>query len=309
MDILLHIGAHRTATTSFQAYMRAHRDRFDGQAIGFWGPQRTRNGLLQGLAERPQSAAQARRAVGRVRLNLAGARRRGLAALVVSDENMLGSPRQCLRAMVPYPAAGERLARIAQGFDDIRRIYLQIRALDLWWASMLAYLLPRGVALPDPTTLQALAQAPRSWRHVITDIACACPDARLHVSLFEDLGSRPDRLAARMTGALLVPEAAADAFWINRSPDLAELRAVLTDRRETGLPEGDGRWMPFSPEQAAQLREAYADDLFWLRAGADGLARLTEEDRPAGPVQKLAAGADKRGRKDDGSARRLARTR
>ena len=43
------------------------------------------------------------------------------------------------------------------------------------------------------------------------------------------------------------------------------------------LPQQDGRWRPFSPPQMAAMAEAYADDLFWLRAGADGLATLTEE--------------------------------
>ena len=57
------------------------------------------------------------------------------------------------------------------------------------------------------------------------------------------------------------------------------------------LPASEEPWQPFDPAQRAALRETYADDLFWLRAGADGLARLVEEpgtdmaelQPPAGP--------------------------
>lgn len=44
MDVILHIGAQRTATTSFQAYMRANSADLSAQGIGYWGPHRTRRG-------------------------------------------------------------------------------------------------------------------------------------------------------------------------------------------------------------------------------------------------------------------------
>jgi hypothetical protein len=43
------------------------------------------------------------------------------------------------------------------------------------------------------------------------------------------------------------------------------------------LPYGMGRWNPFAPDQTAALREVYEDDIMWLAAGADGLARLAED--------------------------------
>ena len=49
MEIVLHIGAHRTATTSFQAYMRGNAPGLVQGGVAFWGPLRTRNGLFSGL--------------------------------------------------------------------------------------------------------------------------------------------------------------------------------------------------------------------------------------------------------------------
>ena len=49
MDVILHIGVHRTATTTFQAYLRERSDMLADQGLAFWGPRRTRNGLFHGI--------------------------------------------------------------------------------------------------------------------------------------------------------------------------------------------------------------------------------------------------------------------
>ncbi|MFW2544600.1 hypothetical protein ACN2XU_18345 [Primorskyibacter sp. 2E107] len=311
MDVILHIGAHRTASTSFQHFMRAHAGPLAGHGVGFWGPGRTRTGLLHGVADAPVSSAQARRSVGRVRLNLNGAERRGANVLIVSDENLIGTPRRCLRARALYPEIGLRMTRLHAAFAPVSRVVLQVRSLDHWWASVMAFLVPRGGGIPPAAAMEQIASATRSWRHVITDLACACPDSEIIVSPFEVFGSRPDLLFSQMAGRDWPLGGNPDAFWLNQRPLLPKLRQVVEQRGgdATLLPTGDGRWQPFTDDQAARLREAYADDLFWLRAGADGLARLTQDPEPAKTAKTLVVGHDLRGHGHDGSARRLAPTR
>ena len=137
----------------------------------------------------------------------------------------------------------------------------------------------------------------------------AVPGAEIAVTPFERYAGQPDMLLRQMTG-LSVPPTDPGTHWANRSPDLPALRAVLADRGEDPdqLP-GEGRWMPFSPEQAMRLRETYADDLFWLRAGADGLAKLTEDGGPQRPGINPGPGQTRRGHDNDRFARRLAPTR
>ncbi len=311
MDIILHIGAHRTGSTSFQRYLQANRGRLSRLGIGGWGPWRTRKGLFHGLAGRPETPTQAQRAAGRVQLNLNGTARRGVAVLVVSEENMIGSMRTNLRSGLLYPEIGERMARIHAGFGSVRRIVLQIRSLETWWASTFAYMIPRGASVPDPRHLDFIAENTRSWRHVITDLSCACPGAEILVTPFERFAPHPDRLLHRMTGAMFLPRAEPGAFWANRAPYLPALREVLVDRGEDPavLPEGEGRYQPFSDAAATALREAYADDLFWLQAGADGMAILTEEARSEKSGLNRMLGAAMRGQADDEDARRMAPTR
>jgi hypothetical protein len=292
MDITLHLGAHRCASTSFQFYLRQNADRLLQQGITVWGPAQTRKGLFTGVFPQPghiPAAEQFARARGRVALALHkaqedgvqqnGALPDGAPRLIITDENMIGTPRTNLRDMRLYPGIGERMARYGAVLGGrVTRVVLSIRAQDAYWASCLAFSVARGAAIPSSLALEHMAMTPRSWRDVITDLACALPGAELLVMPHEIYASLPERKLAVMLGRGDVPRGHARE-WLNRAPDLPELRRAVM--RQGGspatLPPQDGPWRPFSSPQRATMAETYADDLFWLRAGAEGLATLTEE--------------------------------
>jgi hypothetical protein len=285
MDIILHVGAHRTGSTSFQHYLRGNRARLFAQGTALWEPDMLRRGLFDGLFAKPRmqnGRDLQRRAMGRVRLHAAQAKRAGAQRLLVSEENMIGAPRACLRAGLLYPAIGERMARLDAAFEGrISRVVMSIRAQDLWWSSVAAYGVGRGHALPDAPRIELLAAAPRSWRDVITDMACALPEAEIKVLPFEQFVGQADKMLTEATD-LPAPQHYAES-WLNRSPDVAKLRAKMIENGMSlaelpaHLTLREGRWNPFDAAQAAALREAYADDMMWLTAGADGLATLTED--------------------------------
>ncbi|MFD1508375.1 hypothetical protein [Lacimonas salitolerans] len=280
MDVILHIGAHRTASTSFQAYLRDNDAALTRQGVGAWGPRRTRGGLFAGIW--PEAEVLPRRdgparAAGRIALALHAEVAQGRRSLIVSDENVIGPPRDGIRACMLYPAAGERIARLAAAFEGrICRAVLSIRSPDAYWTSLVAMTVARGRPLPGPHRLQGLAHSPRRWRDVITDIACALPDVPLLVMPHEVFGAVPERrLAAMLPTPVDAPRLHARRC-LNAAPKLPQLRAALAlaGRDTTHLPTGDGAYMPFTRAQTARLQESYADDLFWLHAGADGLATL-----------------------------------
>lgn len=312
MDIILHLGAHRTATTSFQHYLRKYSSEISETGTGIWGPLRTRRGLFSGVIPGPRVAFQkndAHRAKGRVALQLAKARDSGVARLLISDENMIGTSRHSMRTGALFPSIGERLARYGEVFGDgITRVVLSVRSPEMWWASAAAYSVSRGHPLPTQSKLDKIAASPRSWRDVITDLACAMPAVEIKIATFEEYAARPDAFLAQAAG-IAAPKNTHPA-WLNRSPDLPALRAILAERGQDAglLPDGIGRWNPFSEAQAAELRENYADDLLWLAAGADGLATLTED-----PTRKRAgisqpAGYIRKGQDDDSRHRKLAQS-
>ncbi|WP_113910524.1 hypothetical protein [Roseovarius dicentrarchi] len=312
MEITLHLGAHRCASTSFQYYMRKNGARLAASGAGFWGPQHVRKGLLKGVMPSPGAVPadqQFQRARGRILLQVAQFADAGIGRLIVSDENMIGTPRDCLRNMRLYPAIGERMARHGAAFGPlVTRAVLSIRAQDTWWRSAVAFGVARGAQVPGPAELSHIAAGSRSWRDVITDLACALPQVQLLVLPHECFAALPERRLAAMLGREGVPQAHARE-WLNRAPDLAALRTVLADRGgDAGaLPPGDGTWQPFSRTERASMREAYADDLFWLRAGADGLATLIEEPGSDQTVKTPQVQAQIRGQGyDKEGARRMA---
>ncbi len=311
MEIILHPGAHRTATTSLQHYLRGNAAALGQRGVGFWGPLRLRDGLLKGVLPQPGVMALPRdltRARGRLALQLRRSADRGLGLLIVSDENLLGTPRANLRACALYPAAGERMARLAAAFGgQTGRVVLSVRAQESYWASVLAFAVARGHPLPSARRLAALAEARRGWREVVGDIACAVPGAEIRVLPFEGFGGRPEALLARGMELAAPPRRHARS-WRNRAPDLPRLRALVAERGEDPAPlgAGTGRWQPFTTEQAAALRAAYARDLAWLRAGADGLATWIEETGPDRAGPQPPAGRTTRGHGDGIEKRHLA---
>lgn len=309
MKVILHCGAHRCATTSFQEYLRQNAEPLAGQGIGFWGPLRTRGGLFHGIQPGPVPVGGrnlVKRARGRVQLHLDQSRALGVQQLLVSDENMIGNMRENLRQGALYSGVGERMARFAQAFGaPLSDLALSIRSLDGYWTSALAYAVARGHRLPTDAQLQRLAQAPRSWRDVITDIAAATPGVRLHVLPFETFGARPEAALTALTG-LPAPRSHA-RVRLNASLCLPDLRASLPAPQAAQLPEGSTRWRPFDEAQTAALREQYADDMMWLAAGADGLATLTDDPDKQAAGQNPRHTRLTRGRPDD-TERRMARS-
>lgn len=199
MEIILHIGAHRCASTSFQHYMRCNAERLGRERTGFWGPWRTRAGLFRGVIPTPGPARgdPARRAAGRIALGLARSAANGVERLVVSDENMIGSLRENLRQGVLYGGVGERMARFAQAFGHrVSTVALTVRSPEWYWASALGHAVARGRGVPGPRALARLGQGARSWRDVVTDVACAMPEARLIVLPFSGSRAGP-RLSLR----------------------------------------------------------------------------------------------------------------
>lgn len=308
MKVILHIGAHRTGTTTFQDYLRRNADPLKGQGLVSWGPERTRKGLFAGIQPGPGVGRNAaRHARGRIGLRLEQAARSGAKTVLISDENMMGSVRRNLRNRSLYADVGERLSRLICAFDgNVDAVVMTVRGLDHYWASAVAYGVARGHGMPDPADLTRIAACRRTWLDVVSDVACAASGAQIRVLPFERFGGRPDAMVRALTGADAMPDAAPK--WLNRAPNCRDLRAILDERGSDAavVPHGTDRYQPFDRPAIAALREAYADDMHWLIAGANGLATLTEDPDRARAGQTPPFGPSPRGHGHDQRQRRMA---
>lgn len=308
MDIILHIGAHRTGTTHFQRYMRSSEDALSEQGVRFWGPSRTRKGLFTGIYAHLDDHRATEAPDPTIAECLAQEKAGAVQKLVVSDENMMGSVRRNIREGQLYPDAGRHVAGFAKAFGgDVSTLLVSVRSLDTYWCSALAYGVERGIPVMDRQGRHALAQDRRGWRDVIAEIARALPNVRVKVACFETYKGRPDSLLhdACGFGAPLCE----DRKPVNPSPQLPDLRRALHAKGQDTktLPFGMGRWNPFSNEEHAALRETYADDMMWLMAGADGLATLIEDRSRTKAGPNLLSAAHEKGQFDEFEERRMAR--
>lgn len=315
MDVILHIGAHRTATTSFQHYMRLNGPALQRRRVGFWGPLRTRGALLAGVLPAtdevvdPKARDTARR---RIETALRRAEAAGLRHLVVSEENLPGTPAHNMRQSQLYPDVGARIARVSDIFGHrISRVVMTLRPQPGYWPSALACAVERGHPLPARAQLDRIARGPRLWQDVVRDLAS---HQGAPIVLLRHRTAPDDMLTAMTAGAVAAPQDHTD-HWLNAAPDRAELRAALDARgaRACAIPAGEGAWQPFTPDQRALLAEAWQDDEFWLAAGAGGLAtylptgrsglRKTEQSERAG--QHLPPGRHQRGQAHGIEKRRM----
>ena len=285
MKTILHIGAHRPATTSLQYYLRDCQSALQSRGVAFWGPWRTRGGMFSGIipySDGLHPVAQIDRARGRLAVQRAKLKKSGVHSLFISDENALGMMKDGVREAALYPAAGERMARFfaAFGGDDFE-IALTIRDLDLYWASVLSFCIARGAPVPSPRRIDAIAAESRSWRHVIDDISCAMPGVPITVYPFEVFAGRPQAVLTHAVGCG-APRPLMDR-WMNKTLTESDLKVLLDERGDRAarqLGTSDTRWMPFPPRAAAQLRARYAADLDWRSNGAAGRAKLARLPAP-----------------------------
>jgi hypothetical protein len=278
MDAVFHLGAHRTASTALQKTLGAHGGKLAERGIVYWGPRTTRSGLFDGLIGRPDALPADRQAAATLRVarRVRQAARGGARTLLVSEENVLGSMQAAMAGAGLYADAGPRVAAVARAFSGTElTLALAIRSFDDWWASVRAFRAARGAAVPPHADCGRLALQAGSWAGIIRDIAEAVPGARIFVWNHEKMAHRPEAVIARLTG--LMPDRPRTVSHRNAVP-------------------GDERAM-LAPPVRARLRERYAEDLAWLRAGADGLADFMD----AGPGCEIPdVTGQERGQPDDG---------
>ncbi|GFE49678.1 hypothetical protein So717_14310 [Roseobacter cerasinus] len=250
--IILHIGAHRTGTTSLQRFLRNNADLLTAGGIETLCPPESRHGKIADvvpdwLAQLADTASQ---------------------RFLISEENLPGTMGHNIATGSLYPNAKENLGRLASLYKpDV--VMMSVRELGEYWTSAILFSLARHeTTLPSQGHLNAICSDKRSWRDVVADVQSVFPHARLVVREFAHLQDNPKRFLRLATGWDTWADAKLNRRAQNVRPDESAIVSALLERGDFGglARLGDTKETQiFSRPQRQALFEIYQSDLDHLR--------------------------------------------
>ncbi|MHC0053871.1 hypothetical protein [Actibacterium sp. D379-3] len=296
MDLILHLGAHRTGSTAFEESLSANAAVLRDEGLVIWPPKVLRRMPGFSRINAPQDQAEVTAAAAALSDGFAAARQAGVGRLLLSEENMIGTMARNLRAQALYGDARARLAAYAAILPQApRRVALGIRSYTDYWRSAYLYVLRRR-ALPAFDGLAGpLAQARQGWLDLVAAVGAVFPGAEIVIWPQEALEGRVLETACQVidrdagaggltppTGRVNAAPSAADVPLIFRlrtaEPDLANaaLDARLADLRGAA----DDAPVPsfFSADQTRALAGRYDTDIAALAQGHCGARLLLGAD-------------------------------
>lgn len=249
---VLHIGAHRTGTTSLQRFLIDNTDVLSAANISVLCPPDSReNQYSHGIAKKTQSLSES-----------------SSARLVVSEENLLGTMEHNIATNTLYPNAISALRKVEAVFQpDV--VILTIRTLVQWWSSAIVFGVSRS-ALPFPSKLciSEICKSERSWLDVVKDVQTVFPQAQLVVREFSHMSDNPKRFLKLATGWPEWDNTKLNRRVHNRGLGSEEVVSLLLDRGEFDALKRlfeNGNGAIFSTSQQANLNAKFERDLLEIR--------------------------------------------
>ncbi|MBL1438285.1 MAG: hypothetical protein COB08_019075 [Rhodobacteraceae bacterium] len=218
--IILHLGAHRTASTHVQGVLGKNIALLAEAGIAAPSQDNVKLALTKPLGARIPSVR-----AGFRQLKISDA----LETVVISDENLLGFLNSIFSHGEFYPDTARRLAKLKAMLPvDPVKIVVAIRPYESFFASAYGrWLAPERIVLPRETLATLVLGLKRGWGNVLADIAEAFPECELLISEYS-----PDpRFGPAQLSAILGP--LADELFYN--PDYRWNRSMSA--RQTMLYE------------------------------------------------------------------------
>lgn len=280
----LHLGAHKTATTMIQREFGKRRRELLRLGTGYLGPDDLRD--VPGLVFPKPEMDAARTAAVQARtaqlfdVLVPGALGETRTRLLVSEENILGTPRLMLRHAALYPGLRARLGALPAAWNAPEtEVFLSIRDYAGFFASCHSTIAQQGVWVPfGDRERAALARMPRRWPDVVADIRAVLPRARLTIWRYEDLHDVGQPIVDAMAGGPFEVDFAARGAMASLSgAAMVRIEAEARDRGGRKLPRDlvrrirqdhvdDPRYAPWEAETRDLLSQAYDEDSAAIRA-------------------------------------------
>jgi hypothetical protein len=292
-QIVLHLGAHKTATTYLQSRLGRSAELLRENGVCYVRVGELREAVLsvRDRTSLPNRIAAVRnwRTAGVYRRYLREAEDAECRRLVISEENLLGSLAVLVKTGFFYHAIQKRLEPVFKGLNG-RPVtaLLAVRSYDTFMASVWSQLIRNeGYCKIDEEIKARLLAVPRGWVEVIQDIISALPaGSQLRLWRYEDFIKDDTEVISALVGAENCNHVAQIAQHM--LPRLS-VRAMkrLDELSRNGMPTGpenvkrvgkrfskEKGFKPYSPwtdEQIGILSKRYEEDIARIRSRWPGM--------------------------------------
>ena len=198
MKILVHLGAHKTATTFIQSQLannRAELARKGFGVAGIWVVRKRFTNPFDRLSWFDPLWWWLTRPILRRRLdNIMGRNRKG-ETFLLSDENLLGLISTNYWRGALYPWAGRRVGILRSLFGGADAHYfLCIRRYPDYLTSSWLQMAAKGKPPPFDKYLEKFPPEGRGWAEIVADIAAVCGPSNLTVWTYDWFSEDPARV-------------------------------------------------------------------------------------------------------------------
>ncbi|KCV81645.1 hypothetical protein ATO10_12052 [Actibacterium atlanticum] len=306
MDLILHLGAHRTGSTTFEKTLSKNAAVLRAEGTGVWTPAKVRQiegfssicGRQEQLAKGDsRSVLEAAIARGALQDRLNQAQESGLKTLLISEENMLGTMQRNLTILQLYDNAAWRLKTYADYFDRApKRVVMGLRSYSSYWRSAYIFALRKRPETLFSNISYELATQPLGWCDLVQGVRKAFPEAEICLWTQEGFRNKELGIIAKALGRQNADGLEALNREANIGLGVADIPYIFRARRhkaEIADKELDrhiqrnrarGVVLPepamFTQDQDALMDAKYAEDIAKLRAGYLG-ARMLDEGAAA----------------------------
>ncbi|SPH18522.1 hypothetical protein DEA8626_02061 [Defluviimonas aquaemixtae] len=298
MELILHLGVHRTGSTALQRMLNGTSSMLEAVGVRFWGPQVMRIGHLRDFVPSVARAgsdaaplAQFAPMAAALHDEFALAESEGVRRLIVSDENLLGAMRDNYDSGALYPDARAWLIGTAALFPRApNEIYIGLRDYAEYAVSIYSHLvLRRAMADFDSSRFVTLGEG-RGWSAVLADLVTVFPNSRVRAWRYERRRDMVPGVARAMAGQSvdLPPPKLAPTGGLSR-PALDAIRAAWsrpggrTAERQAEAAALAGiegpTFDPFDAKLRARLTARFETD--WRRIASGAVPGVTVFDPAA----------------------------
>jgi len=281
MKIVLHLGAHKTASTYLQKCLAQSGGRLAASAIAYQGPRELRPYLTNWPARHARSEAE--RIADAMAWLFDTAEEKGLQRLILSEEQFLGTLRPLMQGGTLYETLGESLAPVVRAMQGRPfEIVMALRGYDEFFASAYCQVL-RGWRFQrfGAGLREHFLDHPRGWADVVADIAALCPaETPIRLWRYEDFEAVEDDIFLALAGPAAPPTRRIKGRPLQRPAHRAvaalhdmATRGFIPDARtikrvfeETPPGPVAPRFAPWTREERRHFESRYAQDLIALSA-------------------------------------------